>query len=524
MENQLNKFNIEHEHQCKDAVNDILSEQILSPTRIMHLVEKYNELYEDVQYRQEGEIGNFFHLYMKLCEFYGLTIKRGSAKKALDEYSQICHLSNGNILKWLVKYEDDGLYLRETVKKTKIEDYDQLPNGSVLLHNEFKVRVELGSFIPILDFVLTFNDYYDTEMDKYRSVNDEETYMECGVEYYKSNNEQRRLMDFVKHLINPPIEDLFSGPDISLDFNKLKNYVPLKVEQHSSTPSIELQAAHDLFHQNFFAEAKLKYSILLDSRNDYQEAWLGLTICNFIIGDYEGAYIASSNLYIFRYRDLINYIEKYRQNDNKSEIEFLISDKTCEEAVKEFNSKTNKLIWLAENRELYNSISIRPRGLPSIANCNYHGTHYENISVFHKIYCNAHADENILDTKTHLEAVIHFIEKMDIQKLDELLMNNSYSSISKDTFMKQLSGVFDAFNDSGDTILYSEPGVCKGCQNGCGGFTFFSNKSRNYIEVVIKSEDDKVTDIFECSQFENDNLVKSMLGKRIKFDPYEAPF
>jgi hypothetical protein len=113
---------------------------------------------------------------------------------------------------------------------------------------------------------------------------------------------------------------------------------------------------------------------------------------------------------------------------------------------------------------------------------------------------------------------------MDIQKLDELLLNNSYSSLSKDTFVKQLSGVFDAFNDSGDTVLYSEPGVCQGCQNGCGGFTFFSNNSRNYIEVVIKSEDDKVTDIFECSQFVNDNLVKSMLGKRIKFDPYEAPF
>jgi hypothetical protein len=520
----MNDFNIENEQQCKDAVNDILSENILSPTRILHLVEKYNELYEDVQYRQEGEMGNFFHLYMKLCEFYGLTIKRASAKKALDEYSQICHLSNGNILKWLVKYEDDGLYLRETVKKTKLEDYDQLPNGSVLLHNDFKVRVELGSFIPVLDFVLTFNDYYDTEMDKYRSVNDEETYMECGVEYYKSNNEQRRLMDFVKHLINPPIEDLFSGPDISLDFNKLKNYVPLKVEQHSSTPSIELQAAHDLFHQNFFAEAKLKYSILLDSRNDYQEAWLGLTICNFIIGDYEGAYIASSNLYIFRYRDLINYIEKYRQNDNKSEIEFLISDKTCEEAVKEFNSKTNKLIWLAENRDLYNSISIRPKGLPSIASCCLNGIHYENISVFHRTYCDAQIDENILDTKTHLEAVIHFIEKMDIQKLDELLLKGTYSSISKDTFMKQLSGVFDDLNNSGDTVLYSEPGVCQGCQNGCGGFTFFSNNSRNYIEVVIKSEDEKVTDIFECSQFKNDNLVQSMLGKRIKFDPYEAPF
>jgi hypothetical protein len=197
---------------------------------------------------------------------------------------------------------------------------------------------------------------------------------------------------------------------------------------------------------------------------------------------------------------------------------------TCEEAVKEFDSKTNKLIWLAENRDLYNSLSIRPKGLPSIASCCFNGKHYENISVFHRTYCDAQIDENILDTKTHLEAVIHFIEKMDIQKLDELLLKGTYSSISKDTFMKQLSGVFGAFYDSGDTVLYSEPGVCKGCQNGCGGFTFFSNNSRNYIEVVIKSEDDKVTDIFECSQFKNDNLVKSMLGKRIKFDPYEAPF
>ena len=115
----MNDSIIEHEQQCKDAVIDILNEHILIPDRIMHLVEKYNELYEEVQYRQEAEIGNFFHLYMKLCEFYGLTIKRGSAKKALDEYSQICHLNNGNILKWLVKYEDDGLYLRETVKKNQ---------------------------------------------------------------------------------------------------------------------------------------------------------------------------------------------------------------------------------------------------------------------------------------------------------------------------------------------------------------------------------------------------------------------
>ena len=73
----MNDAIIEHEQQCKDAVDDILSEHILIPDRIVYLVEKHNELYETVQYRQEGEIGNFFHLYIKVCEFYGLTIKRG---------------------------------------------------------------------------------------------------------------------------------------------------------------------------------------------------------------------------------------------------------------------------------------------------------------------------------------------------------------------------------------------------------------------------------------------------------------
>ena len=66
-----------------------------------------------------------------------------------------------------------------------------------------------------------------------------------------------------------------------------------------------------------------------------------------------------------------------------------------------------------------------------------------------------------------------------------------------------------------------------------GNIIFYNKKmdltlelSMNLSNVLknIKSEDDKVTDIFECSQFKNDNLVKSMLGKRIKFDPYEAPF
>ncbi len=44
------------------------------------------------------------------------------------------------------------------------------------------------------------------------------------------------------------------------------------------------------------------------------------------------------------------------------------------------------------------------------------------------------------------------------------------------------------------------------------------------MELVIKTENEKVTDFFECTQFKNENLIKSMLGKRIKFDSNEYPF
>ena len=139
---------------------------------------------------------------------------------------------------------------------------------------------------------------------------------------------------------------------------------------------------------------------------------------------------------------------------------------------------------------------------------------FTNIRIIIKI--NVHSEK--------ADDIYQFIKKMNIQKLDELLLKQSYSSISKAKFMVELKGVFDRFNDSKDTVLYAEPGICQGCNNGCGGFTFLSNKSRNYIDLVIKSEDNIVTDIFECSQFKNDNLVKSMLGKRITFYKNDMPF
>lgn len=515
-------MNEQEEQICIDAVKDILSFKLLDPERIGYIIKTYNALYENTNYEPYGPIGDFFLLYIKLCDFQGLAKSIDTAKNALTEFSAIHHLSAGNLIKWLVKYEDDGLYSREKVKNTKVEDYDELPNGSILLDPDFDIRMEINHYISVIEFALTFNQYYDITMDKYRT--DVETYLECGIEYYTSNNEQRRLMYFVRHIIHPPIEDLFLVSEMSFDLNQLKNYVPIQVEQINGTTSKELQAAHDAFHQDDFEAARSSYTSLLQSRTDYQEAWLGLTISHFILGDYEQAYIASSNLVMHEYGNLMRYIEKYRLRSDISDKEYEIADKTCEMSLESLKESTDKLVWLAENRALYNSISNRPEGLPSIARCCLNGKHYENIASFHSAYCETYTDENILDTKMHEEAVIHFIEKMNIQKLDELLLKESYASLPKRKFLEELKIVFDAFNTSGDTVLYANPGICQGCRNGCGGYTFLSNKSRNYIDLIIKSEDNLVTDIFECTRFKNDNLVKSMMGKRIIFYIDEPPF
>jgi hypothetical protein len=87
-----------------------------------------------------------------------------------------------------------------------------------------------------------------------------------------------------------------------------------------------------------------------------------------------------------------------------------------------------------------------------------------------------------------------------------------------------MNGVLNSFKVSGDNILFKEPGICRVCQIGCGGFAFIGNNYRNCIELIIRTENDKVADLFDCTQFKNESLTKSMLGKRIEFDPNEFPF
>lgn len=77
---------------------------------------------------------------------------------------------------------------------------------------------------------------------------------------------------------------------------------------------------------------------------------------------------------------------------NMKIINFQITDKKCENALINLPLNDDASIWLKENKALYNSINIQPAGRTGIANANFEGIRYENISKFHSKYCSIDND------------------------------------------------------------------------------------------------------------------------------------
>jgi hypothetical protein len=346
--------------------------------------------------------------------------------------------------------------------------------------------------------------------------------MSDGREFFEANN--KKLIDYVWPIINPNFENQENTKINQIDINRLKRFVPIRMDYYSLTSdnSEVLQEAHDLFHQDEYEKAKLIYKDLLNSRNEIQEAWVGLTICNFIIGDYENAYIASSNLYQWRYRDLINYIEKYKKDASSDEQEFYINDKTCEDSINNFKERIDPDIWLKENELLFNSISIKPEGYPSIANSHFNGKFYKNISEFHKLFSRVEYEGRILETKSHLDTIVYFIETMNSDRLDQYLSNDMYGDKYSSELNLLLGGVFWKFKKGGDKRLTPYQGICNDTQR--EGFSFVGDKTGNYIDLLITIEKNIVSDIIDCDNFTSLNIDEAKLGGKIKFDPNDIPF
>jgi len=70
-------------------------------------------------------------------------------------------------------------------------------------------------------------------------------------------------------------------------------------------------------------------------------------------------------------------------------VNYIINDSKCEIALIDFLSSKTIEEWVYTHMELFNGISLRIDGLPSIASCNFQGRHFENVKEFHSFFRNA---------------------------------------------------------------------------------------------------------------------------------------
>lgn len=102
------------------------------------------------------------------------------------------------------------------------------------------------------------------------------------------------------------------------------------------------------------------------------------------------------------------------------------------------------------------------------------------------------------------QAIQYFIEKMDIEMVDAFLDNDkTYQDFEKYLFISKLQQAFTTFADLGDTHLFAVEGNCNTCDKTKTGFTFIGNNSNNYMSIIFDTADNKINDLYECSEFNN---------------------
>ena len=70
----------------------------------------------------------------------------------------------------------------------------------------------------------------------------------------------------------------------------------------------------------------------------------------------------------------------------KTEKDFCIANDNAKEALKELMFDANKVKWLSKYQRLFQKVSLKPKGLLEIVNCNFHEITYCFISEFHQEY------------------------------------------------------------------------------------------------------------------------------------------
>ena len=428
----------------------------------------------------------------------------------------IINKTEENIIEWLVKHETMGRVLTKMYISGFISNPDILEKGIDKLLPEFSLQVAVIDFYTLMDFLNTFANHYGILIEKYHNPLGDGVSYENNIEYYESK--ETSLLDYIAPAFKITVEDVFKNHKEPFEAKKLKHLVPFKAFQ-SAFPNAQLQKAHDTFHEDKYEDAIDMYKELLVSRNDLHEARAGLAISYFILENYEMAEIVAADLSQYQYKELLQLITKVKsgvQSGGFSDTSaYERANLLCWEVLIEGEETRDRDAWLAEYEDLFNSVSIAPEGLPSVANSNFNGKKYEHIFYFHNTYVKRKFESTILDNMSHSDAVEYFISRMDIIGLDIILDYREYADVSKKIFLEKLDAVFNVLKRRGNTRLNSTEGVCKGCQNGHRTVAFIGNYEESYIELIILAEYQRVTDIFECNYFSYNSYNKEFLGQRL---------
>ena len=90
---------------------------------------------------------------------------------------------------------------------------------------------------------------------------------------------------------------------------------------------------------------------------------------------------------IFEEDDLLDL--KIQQSIEKFKVDlegYYTKSRKCESALLEIKSDISVPVWLSKNKNLFDEVTIRPDGLPIIADANFNGTSFEGINKFVRLY------------------------------------------------------------------------------------------------------------------------------------------
>lgn len=179
------------------AVEDIFSYENIcfSKSDIVYLVDKYKDLYKStfdpfLGLTRFDKFENAFDALNDLYKFIGYEDK---AESALTSYSSKDMNIESNLVHWLIKAEDFGLFIGSLIYYMDQAVLASNEYGDIIFNNRTGFKINRMEFYNEIRFCLLFNEKYWDFIDKYKNQDKIEK-IESDIENYL---EPRKLKDYI---------------------------------------------------------------------------------------------------------------------------------------------------------------------------------------------------------------------------------------------------------------------------------------------------------------------------------------